>query len=207
MLVSSPSYNLSFTAASLRPELATILAENYLDTGDWSEAKRRVLGTNALQSRSAASGIRMERELRQRLQTLTSPQLALLVSGTAEDRAAIAWLGACKHTPFAFDFVAQVLRDKLALHDPVLRNSDYEAHVEGQAALHPEILLIAESTRKKVRQVLLRMLFEAGLLKPGTALGTVQRPTISPAVFEAVTSDSACWLAAFLVPPADVASA
>ena len=119
----------------------------------------------------------------------------------------MAWLAACKHIPFAFDFAAHVLRDKLAIHDPVLRNSDYEAHFHGQAALHPEIALIAESTRKKVRQVLLLMLFEAGLIKPGTALGIIQRPMASPVVIEAVTSDSGYWLAAFLAPAAEAACA
>ncbi len=111
MPVAPATYNLGFTAASLRPELARIIAEHYLAACDWSEAKRRVLAANALQCRSAASAIRLERELRQRLQTLNHEQIELLAHGTAEDRAAIAWLAACKHTPFVFDFATEVLRD------------------------------------------------------------------------------------------------
>ena len=69
-------YNLGFTAASLRPELARIIAEAYLaGGGDWEVAKTRVLSSNALQSRSASSAVRMERELRQRLATLTLRQI------------------------------------------------------------------------------------------------------------------------------------
>ena len=50
-LISSTSstYNLSFIAASLRPELARIVAESYLATGDWNLAKERILSSNALQ--------------------------------------------------------------------------------------------------------------------------------------------------------------
>ena len=33
-----PDYNFSFTAASLRPELARIVAEHYLAAGDWEIA-------------------------------------------------------------------------------------------------------------------------------------------------------------------------
>ena len=37
----SSSYNLTFTAASLRPELARVVAETYLATGDWQATKEK----------------------------------------------------------------------------------------------------------------------------------------------------------------------
>ena len=157
MPVASTTYNLNFTAASLRPELARIIAECYLAVGNWAEAKDRVLASNALQCRSAASSIRLERALRQRLQTLNHEQINLLAQGTAEDRAAIAWLAACKHIPFVFEFATEILREKLVSYDPVLRNSDYEAYVESKALLHPEIGRLTATSKNKVRQVLLRM--------------------------------------------------
>lgn len=106
-------YNFSFMAASLRPELGRTVAEIYLAEGDWSAAKRRILETNALQCRSASSSIRMERELRQRLVTLTRAELTILATATADDRAAIAWLAVIKHTRFAYELAVEVLRDKL----------------------------------------------------------------------------------------------
>ena len=199
-----PSYTLSFTAASLRPELARIIAECYLATEDWELAKDRILASNALQCRNASSAIRQERELRQRLCTLTHDQLFLLSRATAEDRAAIAWLAACKRIPFAFEFAAEVLRDKLAAHDPVLRHSDYESYFESRVLFHPKLARLTASTRNKVRQVLLRMLGEAGLLATGEALGTIQRVALSPAVFRVVTSDNPTWLAGFLVPDNEI---
>ena len=200
------TYNLSFTAASLRPELARIVAECFLATGDWNLAKERILSSNALQCRSAASAIRLERELRQRLGTLTHNQLILVAQATAEDRAALAWLAACKHIQFAFEFAAEVLRDKLAAHDPVLRPSDYEAYVENKGLSHPELARLTSSSKNKVRQVLLRMLAEAGLLAAGSAMGTIQRPVLSPAVVRVVTSDRPDWLAGFLVPDTEIPS-
>lgn len=64
-------YSLSFTAASLRPELARVVAEHFLNLGDWDLVKRDILATNALQARTPSSGLRLERELRQRLMALT----------------------------------------------------------------------------------------------------------------------------------------
>jgi hypothetical protein len=201
-----PSYKLSFTAASLRPELARIVAEYYLELGNWDLAKDRTLSTNALQCRSVSSAIRLERELRQRLETLTIDQITLLTQATAEDRAAIAWLAACKHIRFAFEFAAEVLRDKLAAHDPVLRHSDYEAYAETKGLSHPEFVRLTTSSKNKIRQVLLRMLTEAGLLVKGTSLGTIQRPALSPAVLHVINADNPSWLAGFLVPDIEIPS-
>jgi hypothetical protein len=184
--------------------LARIIAECHLATNDWNLTRERILAANALQCRSASSAIRLERELRHRLGGLTPDQLRLLAQATAEDRTAIAWLAACKHIRFAFEFTAEVLRDKLAAHDPVLRHSDYEAYVENKCLTHPELARLTTSSKTKVRQVLLRMLVEAGLLAAGTPLGTIRRPVLSPTVVQVVTSDKPGWLAAFLVPDSEI---
>lgn len=204
LVQTSSFYNLSFTAASLRPELARIVAESFVAMGNWNVARDRILSSNALQCRSTSSAIRLERELRHRLATLTRDQLMLVARATAEDRAAIAWLAACKHIRFVFEFAAEVLRDKLAAHDPVLRHSDYEAYVESKGLSHPEIARLTTSSKNKIRQVLLRMLAEAGLLEKGAALGTIQRPALSPAVVRVVTADNPRWLAGFLIPDAEL---
>ena len=198
------AYKLTLTSASLVPEVARIVAEHYLQAGDWNEAKRRILDTNALQSRTASSSSRLEREIRSRLSTLTRGQLELLAHATAEDRAALAWLATCKYMPFAFEFAAEVLRDKLAAHDPVLRHSDYETYLEVKCLSHPELERVTPSSKIKIRQVLLKMLVEAGLLGPGEALGIVQRPALSPGVSRAVADDSPHWLAAFLIPDDEI---
>lgn len=198
------SYNLSFTSASLRPELARIVAECFLTLGDWNLVKERILSTNALQCRSASSAARLERELRQRLGTLTREQMSLLAHATAEDRVFIAWLAACKHSCFAFQFAAEVLRDKMAVHDVVLRPSDYESYFENKSLAHPELAGLTNSSKRKIRQVLLRMLAEAGFLTGGAVKGEIQRPNLSPAVVRVIIADKPKWLAGFLVPEAEI---
>lgn len=202
--VSRP-YNLSFTAASLRPELARILAEHYMAAGNWNIARQRILSTNALQARSARSAKRLEIELRRRLQTLSEGQITLLAEGTAEERAALAWLAVIKDTAFAFEFAAEVLREKLAARDPVLRPSDYESYVEARSLLHPELGELTASSREKIRQVLLSMLTEAGLLWNGRHEKPIHRPILSRAVVQAIREDDPRWLAGFLVPDSEIA--
>ena len=199
------TYRLGFTAASLRPELARIVAEHYLASGDWNTAKARVLNGNALQARSAQSAIRMERELRQRIQSLTAEQLSLLAQSTSEDRAAMAWLAMLKYNAFVLEFASELLRDKLAAHDPILRRSDVETFIEGKAVAHPELQAVKPSSGRKLRRVLLRMLSEASILTPGEALGTIHAPLLSPKALQAIRQDDSRLLAGFLVTDAEIA--
>lgn len=199
-------YNLSFTAASLRLELVRIVTEAYAATGDWKAAKEHVLSHNALQARSASSAIRMEWELRQRLQMLTDEQLHLLISAPSDSAMAMAWLAACKYSAFIFDFAAQVLRAKLELLDPVLRPSDYEAFMTDQRPEHPELDQLSPSTKAKIRTVLMTMLREVTILVPDSQDLLIKRPVIPADVLAAILSDNRRWLAGFLVPKAEIAA-
>lgn len=200
-------YNLSFTAASLRPELARIIAETYLASSlDWALTKQRVLDQNALQSRTASSGIRMERELRQRIQTLTLHQIEILASAPSDSRTAITWLSMLKSSAFVFDFAAEVGRAKLEVLDPVLRPSDYETFYTVKGASHPELLTLAPTTQAKIKHVLLAMMREAGLLFPSPNGNTLCRPVIPHDVQDAIIAEDRQWLAGFLVPDNEIFS-
>lgn len=194
----------SFTAASLRPEILRVIAEAYLQTGSWESAKVRVLASNALQARSPSSALRMERELRQRLMRLTPAEIKLAAEGMVEERTGIAWLAALKSSSYIHAFAAETLRGKLALLDPVLRASDYEAFYESQSTIHPEILELAATSRIKIRTVLLTMLREVGIARRAGRELRIARPIVPPAVRAAIMADSPRWLAGFLVPDAEI---
>lgn len=203
--MSTKPYSLSFTAASLRPELTRVIAEAFVASRDWRAAKQHILATNALQARTPSSGIRLERELRQRLMTLTPEQIHLLSTGSADERAALSWLAMLKYNAFIFEFAAETLRDKLVARDSTLRPSDYETFVSAKIAAHSELNDLRATSKTKVRNVLLRMLTEAGILVAGDSLGTVQRSVPSPAVMRAIRNDDSSLLAGFLYPDAEIA--
>ena len=181
-----------------------MIAGIHLDEeGDWVRTKAAVLERNALQTRSASTGKRLESELRQRLQRLNGPQLKLLARGSSDERSAMAWLAVLKRIEIAADLARQVLEGKLSSQDPELRRSDMAAFYEDCERDHPELAALAPSSQQKVRSALLQMLRDAGLLvgkagKGGT-LGKVQRPLLSPQAQELVTSDDPALLAGFLL--------
>lgn len=180
------------------------MVEYFFRLGSWEETKQAVLAANALQARSSASSIRMEREIRQRLQTLTAEQLSLIQKSTTDIRTCLAWLAAVKHSAFLYEFPAEVMRAKWEHHDTVLRASDYERFINEKAPHHPELVRLTESSTTKIRRVLLLMLREIGLLASGTDLGTIQRLVIPPVVEKAIRRDDPKWLAAFLLSDAEI---
>jgi hypothetical protein len=201
---SEHKYGFTFTAASLRPELLAIVGERYLQTGSWEETKKAILASNELQCRTASSGVRLERELRQRLQRLIDSQIQLLVDSGSDVRNSLAWLAAVKQSLFLFEFAADVLREKVERHDTVLRESDYRRFIDEKTALHPELLDLTESTSAKVRRVLLTMLREASILEKGEEIGLIRRPVIPMSVEDSIRKDNPAWLAAFLVPEGEI---
>jgi hypothetical protein len=197
-------YSFTFTAASLRPELLAVVAEQFLKSGSWDLAKAEILGKNSLQCRSAASLNRLERELRPRLQTLTPPQIELVCHATVESRTYLGWLAAVKHSAFLFDFSSETLRSKLEQHETILRLSDYRRFVEEKSSQHPELASLSETTTGKVQRVVLRMLREVGILGKGPDLGTLHRPVMPSDVERTIREDDPYWLAAFLVPDKEI---
>lgn len=197
--LTDPSYNLSFTAASLRPELMLVVASHFATSRSWDETKAWVLDTNALQCRSSGSLNRLEREIRPRLQKLTTSQLELLLTCTSGSRTAISWLACLKHAPFLFQFTAETLRRKYEDRDLTLRKSDFYNFVETTASTHPGLLRISDSSLDKIRRVLLRMLREVEILAPGEEYGKILRPVLEPEVINVISQDDPRWLVAFLI--------
>ena len=74
------SYNLSFTASSLRKQESLKLATLYLHYGDWDAVRDEVIKNNTLQQRTTSSTKRIYRELVSRLKHLSEEEMRYLVN-------------------------------------------------------------------------------------------------------------------------------
>lgn len=160
-------YKLSFTSGALLMREAMIAVPLYLRERDWSKVRALVEDENLLQARTVESGRRLAREVVQRLAALTDDEIELLVDTTATERAHLLWAAACRHYDLIGEFAEEVVRERFLLMTPTLNYEDFDSFLRGKALWHAELAELKDSTLRKLRANLFRMLREAGLLSDG----------------------------------------
>ena len=201
-MTSELKYILSFTAASLRlNEMVKVLKAAQEDNiSDLSLVKENGIVFNSVKKRTSD---REFREIRKRLEKLTDEQKDILINGDLISQKQIAFLAVCKHYAFIRDFTIEVIRDKVLVFDYQLNESDYNSFINSKILLHPELEGFSESTRKKAKQVMYRILEQAGIIN--NAVEKIIQPQILQAkVIKSILLDDSQWLKVFLMPDNDI---
>ncbi|WP_018600836.1 DUF1819 family protein [Mycobacterium sp. 155] len=178
-------YALSFTSGSLLMREALVAAPLYLREYDWATVRRHIEDDNLLRARTVSTGHRLAREVTQRLAVLTADELELLVEATSSERAHLLWAAACRRYELIGEFAEEVLRERFLLLTPTLDHADFDNFIRSKAVWHDEIADLTDSTVRKLRSTVFRMLVEAGLLNEG---GRIQYATLSPRVNDALNA-------------------
>lgn len=197
----SNKYKLSFTAASLSISESIKIAEVYLDCRDWEKTKADVTENNLLQSRTNSRTIRVLRELIQRLKLLSYEQLTLLVEGNLQEQRYLLWFAICKTYAFIREFAVEVLRDKfLSLHLE-LSELDYDIFFNRKADWNEELDSITSTTKDKLKQVVFRMLREAGLI---TSKNMIIQAILTNRLMDALRTDAPMSYEIFPIQQSDI---
>jgi hypothetical protein len=183
-------YALSFTSGALLMREAVIAAPLYLAERDWSKVRVLIDEDNLLQARTVASGRRLTREVLQRLAVLSDDELELLVETTATERGHLLWAAACRRYDLIGEFAEEVLRERFLLLTAALDYDDFDSFVRSKALWHNEVADLKDSTLRKLRSNVFRMLAEAGLLsKNGHILQAVLSERVADALASRTPSD------------------
>lgn len=164
------AYNMSFSTGGLFLAESVRVAELFQRLGDWAWVREKVLSENLLQTRTVSSATRICREVIHRLKTLEPAELDLLVHGAPKDRGYLLWVAVCRHHRFVAEFAAEVLRRRFVGLGNELHYEDFDSFFFEKSSVHPELETIRPVTRKKLRQVLFKMLREADLLSAGNII-------------------------------------
>ncbi len=157
-------YALSFTSGALLMREALIAAPIYLREHDWATVRELIEQENLLQSRTRSSGFRLAREVTQRLSVLNDDELQLLIEATSTERGYLMWAAACRRYGLIGEFAEEVLRERFLLLATTLDHDDFDSFIQGKALWHEELADLKESTVRKLRSNVFRMLIQAGLL-------------------------------------------
>lgn len=160
----APRYALSFTTGGLLATEAAVVASVYLRGHDWAATRTEVRDGNLLQSRVASSTRRVLGALIPRLQLLSEPELQIVVDGTSTERGHLMWAAACRRYDLIGEFAEEVLRERFLTLAGTISYEDYDSFYRAKAMWHVELDDVTDLSYKKLRQVLFKMMVEAGLL-------------------------------------------
>ncbi len=156
-----PKYRMSFTVGGLFYQEAVSAVDLYVKSKDWTNVREEILKTNLFQSRTQNSLERICREVLSRLKLLSSEQLKIIQTGSRQEQLQRLWIAVCKRYSFIRDFAVEVIREKFLLMDYVLTEEDYTIFFDTKAEWHEDLEKLKDSTKKKLKQVLFRILREA----------------------------------------------
>lgn len=180
----APRYALSFTTGGLLAAEAAVVATVYLRSHDWVSTRTQVKDENLLMSRAASSTRRVLGSLVPRLQLLSERELRILVDGTSTERGHLMWVATCRRYDLIGEFAEEVLRDRFLTLAGTVSYDDYDSFYRAKAMWHDELDEVTDLSYKKLRQVLFKMMVEAGLL---TIKGAIEPALLSPRVAECLT--------------------
>ena len=178
---------MSFSTGGLFSRESVTLSMIFLEIGNWDTVRDKVLTENLLQTRTLTSAQRVCREVISRLKTLNPSELDLLVRGTSQEQGYLLWIAVCRCYKFIADFAVEILRERYLGLKIDLHNEDFDSFFNKKSEWHIELDNIRLVTRNKLRQVLFRILREAGLL---TANNTINVVILSSRLLEAISSGS-----------------
>lgn len=143
---------------------AGVLVPLFNQCHDWEQVRQQVLRENLLQARTRSSAVRMLRETIKRLEALTDEELEIVPSLTAMELGHLMWAAACRRYAFIGEFAEEVLREGFLTLSLTLTVEEYDSFFRSKVVWHEELTEITESTYKELRQVIFRMMKQAGLL-------------------------------------------
>lgn len=153
-------YKFSFTAASLQVPVMTSLAEKMVNGRlTLDELKPEDVGKER-----AKTNIRQFREMKARLATLSDNEINHLARASYDEQRLLSMVAFARAYRFFYDFVIDVVAEKVALFDFTLTDMDYNVFFSRVAVNHPEVEKLTTLTQRKVRQYIFKVLEQGGLI-------------------------------------------
>lgn len=173
-------YRLSFTTGGLFLNESVAVARLYVENGDFEAALAAALDGHVAALPKAASQRRSLREIVVRLSCLHHAELIFLAKcDDRSDQSALLWLATCRAYRLVHEYVIEVVREQWLERRLDLPPASFERYFEGRAEWDAQLDAIRPSTRSKLRQILFRIMREAGVVG---ADHTIQPVPVSPAL-------------------------
>lgn len=157
-------YCLSFTSIGLRRLETVEVGRAYVDCGDWSEVRRRIVEDDILSLNKESTRKRVGLELIKRLRALSDDEAAFLCEAVDDDQLAMAWVAVCRTYPVLRAFSARVVAGRYAKMLPDVPRTAWAAFIDDEEMDHPELAALTEKSRHQLELRAYGMLRECRLI-------------------------------------------
>ena len=164
------SYDSDLIGGSLLVRESRVIAELLLEQANEEQWKQAIQTENRLQKRSPATAKRQAGALRKRLERLDEPFWRALRDGDDELATQVAFVAVLERNLLLVEFVETVLRDAFILRAEKLAQYQWLDFLEDRAHRDPAVADWTDSSKKKMGQVVFRILAEVGLLQSTRSL-------------------------------------
>ena len=164
MMSAVSKYRMSFSVGGLMLNESLVIAHAYQPGESWASARERLLAQGASSLPKLASQTRALREVYDRIGYLSDAERQYLSDDA--DRAeqqAMMWLAICRTYRFVYEFAVEVINERYQSWRLDLGLEVFDRFLAEKAESDPGLAELSASTCAKLRQVLFRILREAGL--------------------------------------------
>lgn len=165
MMATVSKYRMSFGVGGLMLNESLAISQEYRTGETWACARERLLAQGASSLPKLASQTRALREVYDRISHLSDAERHYLLeeSDRAEQQAMI-WLAICRTYRFVHEFAVEVISERYQSWRLDLGHEVFDRFLAEKAETDPTLAKLSPSTCAKLRQILFRILREAGLL-------------------------------------------
>lgn len=174
-------YDSDLIGGSLQVREARVVAELLLDEVSQEEWTKAIQDENRLQKRTPETARRLGRALRQRLEKVEEPFWRALRDGDDEVATQVALVATLERNLLLVEFMEDVVRDAYRVHAESLELYQWLDFLEERSHRDPSIAEWSDNSKKKMGQIVFRILAEAGFLN-STRSRKLQNVVVRPEV-------------------------
>lgn len=175
---SPQEYKMSFSTGGLLLNESIAVARLHRSGESWKDTILRALEEGATVLPKTASNRRTLREITNRLLTLCDDELQYLIEDADRtDQQALLWLATCRAYQFIREFALEVIRERYLSYQLDLPLQTFDILFDAKAEWDDGLASLSNSTRLKLRQIMFRMMREAGVVSEEDR---IQSTIISP---------------------------
>lgn len=159
------TYRMSFSTGGLFVNESVEVVRLHQLGAAWPDTITRAMADGATSLPKAASNRRTLREITNRVSCLTEEERSFLLDeADRPEREALLWVAACRAYRFVREFAIEVVQERLATYRNDLPLDAFDRFFAEKTEVDASLAKISQSTRLKLRQILFRMMREAGII-------------------------------------------